>query len=1553
LKSWLSQYREQSNHTLIDTLARKIAWELSNKDVSEAFRLLYLHHTPEIMGKITEQQFLERKFYTDPSSDTLKILPLKHWSKLVTVPSKAPISSLILLYEAALKEVKKSKAPALIQCEASETLSASFDQTLMGAIRVIQQRMNRLAALMLDPTSVDHPAMQLYWTAYQAYYNAGNLKSDIAYELDEQHEMRIPSLGESPVAVVLRSQANIQQLSEYRKNKTHELEYKKALSDRSACGDDKTFLAKRQKTRTSLGYTADPLSPANIYCAKIAWKIVGKTQTNPREQFWKLLYPHLQALYLGADDRDWPNYGEALLWGDKLVNYRKLALMAQHRDVHKIITGRNHQNVTDKILKLTLEAMPSFHRMTLSEFRSLEIFNSAQNDALFWQSSDKIHWNNACEFFQDVLSVLDQYRSSRNGNERLEHEMSFEGTQALSQYISTLHCSNLIEQLRAYKKKLHVNNQVIHSHLDYLIHFRTKMMSYDSSCFSAAYDNLLAALNDIGEFLRENIKLEKTDWIFWGGKIEGCDSLECAADDQKVINSCLEVIPNIESLIEWVKYEAGTKNSLSIGMIANKFIALAAKMSMTEIFNVVLSEFPNDGAVLFSDQVGQGDALAFTKHAFLQKLFPDGIDVSRLSSILDYTCAMKFHLEYGVKGKHQTINSAIAYLKYTDLNNMETNYNGLSQLLAFLISDSTSSQSDLFFITANIPADYLMSFIRFFDLESFPRFLPFLRQKMNKGLSQRESWGFDSPSQIKQACRDYVVFFLRCFDLEQASDLRKSVMIFNEFFHDIFDKNINLSDSDLQGFLRELPYCSELFNGFFIIWCLEARNHGVPEDESIASIMGSVLSLFKKGLRNIDLSSWLSNILYHVELPEELEIDMLACKVNEFRRLFRTIKSPEAVSHLLKESPESLYPILLSHEFSLSKHMKTFSELLIIFGKLKRFQREAIDFSHIEIPLFSSLSELIPVWGCLSSSIKKKILLISNESLKVHSTTELIYHYQRAPSCDDLLHDVLMQSHEIKGEDIPALVKIYLERQPEHDVLTGLNKIKHLIHEVEDASALVQMFSLSEYGGVVTSIEKSLILFEVLKVSQIHLIVQNVRFAPKILQDVLKLSLCAHQLNHKDIKSLPGFLESRSLNMKKYFIRSFKYTKHYVDAESFLQMLELLSDEMLELFFICKGIPQHDYSEPKVSGRVASIFFKVELENNKFDVIENHLQAIIRRRLLSPPNLIIFFLKRLSALTHEILLLCEESLPADYFFSVLLFFIKNKSIHPSREESDYSCSNPAALAKTAILIKKMSFRNRLILLRVLREEYPNFIDDFSPVDFFEFFANFTDSSSEFIALGPLTFPERSVLAAQVTHQTREILFQLLKSDTVNQEGLIRFAANNNLLVSCLTPQELVSGYLNSEESLSKKFLSGFSHVLARFKAIYQLLVKHSLGGRLFHAQGSGFLNNLSLDDLEGWRHFLSLPGTNESGSLRLLAWSFAIIPEQDRRVRNVEAALFTRRSSAHFYSGYHFLNQSNELVNAIKTACAGAASNGAAVPSTQFMNSDLLQLRGIQRYRQN
>jgi hypothetical protein len=98
------------------------------------------------------------------------------------------------------------------------------------------------------------------------------------------------------------------------------------------------------------------------------------------------------------------------------------------------------------------------------------------------------------------------------------------------------------------------------------------------------------------------------------------------------------------------------------------------------------------------------------------------------------------------------------------------------------------------------------------------------------------------------------------------------------------------------------------------------------------------------------------------------------------------------------------------------------------------------------------------------------------------------------------------------------------------------------------------------------------------------------------------------------------------------------------------------------------------------------------------------------------------------------------------------------------------------------------------------------------------------------------------------------------------------------------------------ETFPSKTFPLLADLLARYKAIYELLVKESPYVVSFDSTGAKQLQHLALTDLQGWKAFFNSSALKSSQSMLFQAWEIARVYDSDARVIKLEVAIKNLRA---------------------------------------------------------
>jgi hypothetical protein len=977
LRSWLNQYPSKPKSLAMDSLAREIALELAEKNVPQALTLLYSKRgTIETKGTLTPEYFLHRQFLLEPTDQGLQISALRAWSKIPHGVNQSTVEPLIVLYEAALAEVKQSSLPEWIKIEAMGSLRNGFDLPLLKAQAFVQDRKNRVAALMIGAEQEKLPTLQAYWKAYEGFFGAQALRAEISTELKYAPNMGLPETESlsHPDERIFSAHLTAQELVEFKRNKIHAWalaqvredlreDYEKYKLDQTHQPDPKKFLAERKNTRTDQGYTADPNSPANLLSADLALSSIDTNAPNPREQFWKLLYPEIKGVILGQDDSDWPNYGEALLAGNYLINYRKLALMAQHREALKCLLNQE-SSVNDSILLESLKAHPHYRALSQDEVRALEKFNQ---DQAYWRVGEFHELGaNAFVFFTNLRNVLDKFRANREGNEHLELEMTEEGIEAIRPYLRVMETSALVAQLKKLKQGLPSQASEQAMYLDFLIGFQSRMKIYKESCYGTAYALLGNALESLGDSLK-NLSLEAQKTQIWENQTQGHDTCPPTQVGNAIIQSCLNKISDKKVLFEWLAMESARGTPLPVKWVAERFIELSDTMTVVDIYNFVYVHFPQGEDLLFADQQGNEESAAYSKSYFMSKVFKNGIEARRLNTPKDCQFALKIHNEFGVPGKGKTIESIIVFIKFW--NDRDTSFRGIRELLVDLLSAPEISQkgiADLMDIVVRYASDarLIAGFLSSFELTTLDNlaqsyFEAVCRKRGITGIvgnavtqENHASTGDRKPDYLTLLS----MYFIPVFQLLSEEfpynlpDNKKSLILFEKFLP-LISLIVMTTDQPITGIIPSNLKGEVLLN-LPVMLCMAVMNRCAQEPHAFATALAVTLSNLP-----YRANAAVDQLLGMVESQEQPELNAFDKQRNDFIRQIKAFTSPVGLGVLLSTlKKRTILPAgqLLSaiQQFSKRQIINKIEDWLVFADYCKSVEME-ICASYVPIPVFS------------------------------------------------------------------------------------------------------------------------------------------------------------------------------------------------------------------------------------------------------------------------------------------------------------------------------------------------------------------------------------------------------------------------------------------------------------------------------------------------------------------------------------------------------------------------------------------------------------------------
>jgi hypothetical protein len=149
------------------------------------------------------------------------------------------------------------------------------------------------------------------------------------------------------------------------------------------------------------GFTGNPRSPYNIFCAQLAWLCVDASKGNVQEQFWKILYPEATQVFDGNENKTWPRYGEALLDDHCLIHYRGVYEQIKTKSPEAILNQRSAS------AQVRIKSFVSAHATIWNGLdQALLQFSSARTQPLTSLSKAK----NYLDFFNQVHQLLDHYK---------------------------------------------------------------------------------------------------------------------------------------------------------------------------------------------------------------------------------------------------------------------------------------------------------------------------------------------------------------------------------------------------------------------------------------------------------------------------------------------------------------------------------------------------------------------------------------------------------------------------------------------------------------------------------------------------------------------------------------------------------------------------------------------------------------------------------------------------------------------------------------------------------------------------------------------------------------------------------------------------------------------------------------------------------------------------------------------------------------------------------------------------------------------------------------
>lgn len=618
------------------------------------------------------------------SGSELSILP-KNWKKAINSPG---MQDLIKAYEQALIEKQNITEPTAYQLEAIAFLDQAFNLDYIAASELFKTRQIRLTALMIKPVSIGLPALNHFWTCFTKIYGTNYDAVVILMDLGNNPQMNVLN---DPI----QSQVPLHNLH-------HDillaLEKELEITNRNAT------LSNREGTDNNLGYTANPYSKTNLRFAQMAWNL-AKNQPNPREAFWKLLYPNIKKTWMGETDQDWPNYGEAIYTEHGLINYVKLARMCQFKDVYSTVFGQD--KLADPMIKTIMLAHPNYWEFTPQLCEIIKRFNP--DDRAFWLNHDtdqndfgpRVRVKNYADFFREMHKVLNRFKATELNYSERGSEMDEAGLMAIRPFQEFLWTSRLIPDLEARLKTLDIRSEEYVT-ISRLIGLRTNLAPSQvtansrriESCFNINAKSLSSIFH--GNEKKSNLilwleseacEIKPKPYIRWvRGTGLNTDKRPISPLVENAVTKVLNQVNEPKLVFDWLEYCQKIGFSVPFAAVNEKVLQYIQNKSVSEVYNFIYSHSPNNdglgGGELFYDSNGQDLKYDSFMTLFTKKLFKDGIPNTSLLTSKDFKFALELHLNHGIPGLEQTRNLCSTFLKANG------SYIGLnSGLIPIILSD--------------------------------------------------------------------------------------------------------------------------------------------------------------------------------------------------------------------------------------------------------------------------------------------------------------------------------------------------------------------------------------------------------------------------------------------------------------------------------------------------------------------------------------------------------------------------------------------------------------------------------------------------------------------------------------------------------------------------------------------------------------------------------------------------------------------------------------------------------------------------------------------------
>lgn len=217
------------------------------------------------------------------------------------------------------------------------------------------------------------------------------------------------------------------------------------------------FLNYREDKYSKTGYTADPLSPANLFCLGLVLTLLDDEQPLTHKAIWEYLYPDIQHVYLEEFLDDFPPYGSALLSEKdisakqelQLISYPLMIGLAEFIPLLAHLKGYQPDDTHNLSKNLTsaLSLLSSIHILSPQCWERIEHFH--QEHVQFWTaqnlevqkylSHDRENLN-LYVFFNELKHIL--YEESAIKKPYHEEKISIAALNRIQPYLFTLNDIN-------------------------------------------------------------------------------------------------------------------------------------------------------------------------------------------------------------------------------------------------------------------------------------------------------------------------------------------------------------------------------------------------------------------------------------------------------------------------------------------------------------------------------------------------------------------------------------------------------------------------------------------------------------------------------------------------------------------------------------------------------------------------------------------------------------------------------------------------------------------------------------------------------------------------------------------------------------------------------------------------------------------------------------------------------------------------------------------------------------------------------------------------------